>query len=94
VIALVLTFYLSVDGKGLWFSTSDGNLAWPITDGRDMGNLLIHGPHCLKMIEIFNKQILNGQPLDNIYDRLHSEHCRRLARRVLNNYQNEEGNYQ
>lgn len=94
VIALVLHFYLSVDGKGLWFSTSDENLAWPITDGRDMGNLLIHGPHCLQMIEMFNKQILNGQPLDNVYDRLHSEHCRRLARRVLNYYQNKERNYQ
>ncbi|CAF4880548.1 unnamed protein product [Rotaria sp. Silwood1] len=82
------------DGKGLLFSTNDDGLPWPITDGRDLGNLLIHGPHCLKMIAIFNKQVLSGKSLDNIYDRLHSEHCRRLARRVLYYYQNEEKNYQ
>jgi len=82
------------DGKGLLFSTSDGSLAWPMTDGRDMGNLLIHGPHCLEMIRMFNKQISNGHPLNNVYDRLHSEHCRRLARRVLYYYENEEKHYQ
>ncbi|CAF5051473.1 unnamed protein product, partial [Rotaria sp. Silwood1] len=82
------------DGKGLLFSTNDDGLPWPITDGRDLRNLLIHGPHCLKMIAIFNKQVLSGKSLDNIYDRLHSEHCRRLARRVLYYYQNEEKNYQ
>ena len=82
-----------VGGKGLLFSTNDKSLPWPITDARDMGTLLIHGPHCLKMIEMYNKQNLDGQPLSDIYDRLHSEHCRRLACRVLNYYQNEETNY-
>ncbi|CAF3032504.1 unnamed protein product [Rotaria sp. Silwood2] len=84
----------TADGKGLLFSTNDEGLPWPITDGHDVGNLLIHGPHCLKMITIFNKQVLSGKPIDNIYDQLHSEHCRRLARRVLYYYQNEEKNYQ
>ncbi|UJR24397.1 hypothetical protein I4U23_005774 [Adineta vaga] len=77
------------DGKGLLFTTDDDGLPWPLTDPYNNGIMLIHGPHCLHMIEMFNQQLSEGKQLDNVADYSHYEHCRRLARRVLAFYQKE-----
>ncbi|CAF1291811.1 unnamed protein product [Didymodactylos carnosus] len=81
------------DGQGLLFLTHDQNLAWPITAAQETGNLLPHGPHCLDMIEDFNQQILEHGKLKNMVDESHYDHCRRLTRRVLAYYEDEQPKY-
>jgi hypothetical protein len=67
-----------IGGTNLLFSNSDEGLAWPITSGRDAGQLLPHGPHCIEMVMDYVNQCPN-----NPVDRLHDAHCRHLIREMI-----------
>jgi hypothetical protein len=66
------------DGDELVFRNKDGDLPWPITRGTDIGQIIPHGPHCLKMIDEYV-----AQPPNNVVDRFHHQHCVRLMKRAM-----------
>lgn len=53
-------------------------LPWPITDPSKPGVLLVHGPHC---VQILQKLKENGTKDD--VEIMHKDHCERLVLRVL-----------
>lgn len=57
-----------VGGVDLVFRNTDGDLPWPVTRGTDIGQIIPHGPHCLKMIREF---VANAP--DNVVDRFHHQ---------------------
>jgi hypothetical protein len=60
------------------FYTRDSGLSWPTTNGRDIHQLVGHGPHCLEMLEMYKE----NQP-QNDMDRMHEEHCDALITNVV-----------
>jgi hypothetical protein len=65
-------------GATLLFSNTDQGLPWPITSGRDAGQLIPHGPHCIEMVKMYVDECPN-----NPVDRLHDTHCRALIREMI-----------
>jgi len=74
------------DGEQLCFTTQSQGLAWPITSGTDVGQLIPHGPHCVDMIEQYA-----AKPPTNEVDVFHLGHCARLAARMRDFFVNNKG---
>jgi len=68
------------DGRHLTLSTRrpTSGLPFPATSGRDYGQLIPHGPHCIEEIQAFTAHAPN-----NDMDRMHNDHCLCLAHRAI-----------
>lgn len=68
------------DGRHLCLNTRNrmNGLAFPMTSGRDYGQLIPHGPHCMEEIEGFT-----SMPPTNDMDKMHNDHCLCLAHRMV-----------
>jgi len=72
----------NVNGQqALLFNNSNADLPWPIANSVDPGLRIVHGPHCVEVINNNHHEHDGNQPADIV--QIHRLHCQLLLQRVV-----------